>query len=199
MSALPACAAPIGVARLFDYWLDEVDAAAEEAVGRHLLECAHCSGELERLLDVGDHVRSLMRSGRVRAVLGEAFVQRLTDAGVRVREYRMAPGGSVDCSVAPEDDLLVARLQAPLADVGRLDVVVVNAMGDGSTRRLTDVPFDPDAAEILMAPVTAAVRQAPAHVQQVRLIAVEPTAERVLGEYVFRHTPWPGAERSTAD
>ncbi len=192
MSVTPACAAPIGVASLLDYWLGELDATGEEGIERHLLGCAHCSGELERLLELGEEVRSQMRAGRVRVVLGEAFVRRLADAGVRLREYRMDPGGSVDCSVAPDDDLLVTRLRAPLADVGRLDVVVVNPMGDGSTRRLTDVPFDPHASEIVMAPITAAVRQAPAHVQQVRLIAVEPTAERVIGEYLFRHTPWPG-------
>ncbi len=192
MSALPPCAAPIGAGRLLDYWIDELDALGEEAIERHLLECAHCSAGLERLLELADDVRALMRAGRVRAVLGQSFVRRLVDAGMRVREYRMDPGGSVECTVAPDDDLLVARLQAPLAGVGRLDVLVVNPLGDGSTRRLTDVPFDPEAEEILMAPVTAAVRQAPAHVQQVRLLAVEPTGERTLGEYVFRHTPWPG-------
>jgi hypothetical protein len=191
MSALLPCAAPIGAARLLDYWLDEGDAPEAETIERHLLGCAHCSAELERLLQLGDEVRALMRGGRIHAVLGQSFVRRLCDAGLRVREYRMGPGGSVDCTVAPDDDLLVSRLQAPLAGVRQLDVVVVNPMGDGSTRRLTDVPFDPDAAELVMTPVTAAVRQAPAHVQQVRLVAVEPTGERMLGEYVFRHTPWP--------
>src|SRR5690606_1280405 len=118
-----SCAAPMGAARLLDYWLDELDEKDQESVEQHLLGCAHCSAELERLLQLADDVRALMRAGRVHAVLAQSFVRRLADAGVRVREYRMGPGGSVDCTVAPDDDLLVSRLEAPLAGVAQLDVV----------------------------------------------------------------------------
>jgi dihydrodipicolinate synthase/N-acetylneuraminate lyase len=44
---------------------------------------------------------SLANLGGVRAVVTTAFLQRLIDEGLSVREYRLAPGGSVECTVTP--------------------------------------------------------------------------------------------------
>lgn len=33
---------------------------------------------------------------------------------MRVREYRLQPGGSLNCIVAPEDDFVIAHVHAPL-------------------------------------------------------------------------------------
>ena len=127
------------------------------------------------------------------AVATSAFVQRLAGQGLRVREYRLPRGGSVNCTVAPDDDLLVTHLEAPLARRAahrRGDAVVARAR-----RRSTaceDVPFDPQAGEVLYLPKIAAVKQQPAYTFRVTLLSVEPGGAREIGRYAFRHSPWPG-------
>jgi hypothetical protein len=56
--------------------------------------------------------------------------------------------------------------------------------------RLEDVPFDPAAGEVLTLPLAPAeLRKMPAHTARTRLVAVEETGERELGEYTFAHSP----------
>ena len=87
------------------------------------MQCDACGQALDELIALGDGVRSAFRAGAVSAVTTSAFVQRLAGQGVRLREYRLPPNGSVNCTVAPDDDLLVSHLEAPLDGVQRLDAV----------------------------------------------------------------------------
>jgi hypothetical protein len=105
---------------------------------------------------------------------------------VRLREYRVGRNGSVNCSVGPEDQLLVSRLEVPLEDVERVDAVV---MLEDSAHRLEDIPFDRASGEVVLAPGIEHIRSLPAHRQVVRLLAVGAGGERVLGEYTFNHAP----------
>jgi hypothetical protein len=52
-----------------------------------------------------------------------------------------------------------------------------------------DVPFDPDAGELLSLPSAAALRKLPAHTSRVRLVAMDEAGARPLGEYTFAHAP----------
>lgn len=82
-----------------------------------------------------------MRAGAVPAILTDTFVKQLAAQGLRVRKYRVPHNGSVHCTVAPDDDLLIARLAAPLTGGERLDLE--RSSGEGSVlERLRDVPFD---------------------------------------------------------
>ena len=186
------CASPIPLATLAEYWLGELDAAREAELDEHLLGCGNCSAELQRLADLGDGIRALVGTGAVRAVVTDAFVKRLVATGRRLREYRVAQDGSVNCTLAPDDDVLVARLEAPLAGLERLDLELPGAEGNQRVR-LTDIPFDPAAGEVIFTPDVPSVRALPAIRYSVRLLAVAREGERVLGEYAFNHTPWPGA------
>lgn len=107
---------------LLDYWLGDGDSAVTDAVDEHLMRCEHCGAALDRLIALGDGVRAVVRAGMVSMVTTADFVGRLASRGVRVREYRLRPQGSVDCTVAPDDDLVVARLEVALQGVQRLDV-----------------------------------------------------------------------------
>jgi hypothetical protein len=187
------CASPIPLATLAEYWLGELDATREAELDEHLLGCGHCSAELQRLADLGDGIRALVGTGTVRAVVTDAFVKRLAATGRTLREYRVAPNGSVNCTLAPSDDVLVARLQAPLAGLERLDLELPGAEG-GERVRLADIPFDPTAGEVIFAPDIPSIRALPAIRYSVRLLAVAREGERVVGEYTFNHTPWPGAQ-----
>ena len=178
---------------LLAWWLhDDASAADADAVEEHLMQCDACGETLDELVALGDGVRAAFRAGAVSAVTTAAFVDRLAAQGVRVREYRLPLNGSVACSVAPDDDLLVSHLAAPLAGVERLDAVAVSSLEPGVEHRLEDVPFDAKTGEVLWLPRIAQVKTLPAHTLNVTLLAVAPGGARELGRYAFHHRPWAG-------
>jgi hypothetical protein len=191
----PSCASPIPPATLLEYWLGELDEAQEARLDEHLLGCGHCSGNLQSLVDLAGEVRAAVRAGAVDAVLTGAFVKQLGAQGLRLREYQVPHNGSVYCTVAPEDDLLITRLDAPLAGVERLDVERSGEAGAG-VERLHDVPFDAAAGEVVYTIRMGRIRALPATTLRVRLLAMSPSSERVVGEYTFHHSPHrPGGSR----
>jgi hypothetical protein len=131
-----------------------------------------------------------VRQGATHAVLTDAFVARVAAQGLRLREYRVPCNGSVHCTVAPDDDLLITRLEAPLADIEQLDVVF---FGEAGQHRLRDVPFNRSTGEVVLTPGTASVRAADAHTARFQLLAVDRQSEHLIGEYTFFHTPWAGS------
>ncbi|MBO9651911.1 MAG: hypothetical protein J7605_25675 [Variovorax sp.] len=175
---------------LLAYWLGETDEMQTDAIDLHLLGCDPCGRTLDDLVALGDAVRSAFDLGQVHAFVSGAFVQRLVDDGRRVREYRLAHNGSVNCGAAPEDEVLVARIEAPLADVERIDAVLRLSFAEDAEYRADDIPFEPASGEILMVPKIAIVRGLPAHVLTVRLIAHANGAQSTLGEYRLNHSPW---------
>ena len=191
MSATPSSHPSIDA--LVDYWLDDSDAAAIEAIDEHLMECEPCGRALDDLVALGDSVRAAFRSGAVSAMASDAFLKRVVGRGVQVREYRLPRNGSVNCTVAPEDELLVAHLETPLRGVERLDAVVTLSFEPDVEHRLQDVPFDAQAGEVLWLPKFDLVRNAPAHTAEVTLLSVDAGGARELGRYTFRHQPWPAA------
>ena len=86
----------------------------------------------------------------------------------------------------------MSHLEAPLEGVQRLDAVTESSLEPGVEHRLEDVPFDPQAGEVLYLPKIAAVKQHPAYTFRVRLLAVESGGAREIGRYAFLHRPWPG-------
>jgi hypothetical protein len=185
----PSCASPIPLVTLLEYWLGELDEAREGRLEEHLLGCGHCSAALRSLVDLAGEVRAAVRAGAVHTILTDGFVQRLAAEGLRLREYRAPHNGSVYCTVAPDDDLLITRLEAPLAGVERLDVERLG--GEGAVlERLRDVPFDAGAGEVIFTPRMESIRELPASTVRYRLLAIAPSGERLVGEYAFHHTPY---------
>lgn len=178
---------------LLDYWLHDSDPASTDAVDEHLFRCDACGHALDELMALGDGVRAAFRAGAVSAVMSSAFVQRLVAQGMRVREYRLAHNGSVNCTVSPDDELLVGRLEAPLEGVQRLDLVAQLSLGlEVQEQRLEDVPFDPQTGEVLFVPKIAAVKELPVNTMQITLLAVAPGSTREVGRYTLHHRPWLG-------
>ncbi len=182
------CPAPTPATTLLAYWFGELDTAAENDVEEHLFGCSECSARLRELAQLGDGIRRATHEGRVFSIVTARFVSRLQEAGLRIREYRMHPGGSVLCTVAPEDDLVVGHLHADLSGVERLDVVV-HDLTAGLDFRLENVAFDPASDEVVMAPSVIELRRLTRATQRVELLAVQSTAEKLLGEYTFNHYP----------
>ena len=169
-------------ATLVDYWFGELSEDEAAAFEEHLFGCAECTSNLEELAALGAMVRKTWRAGAVRAVIPPALLEAMQKEKLRLREYRVAPGGSVNCTIAAADDFVVSRLAAPLAGVRRVDLIV-------SGQRFEDVPFDAEAGEVLVLPAPAELKRRAAFTQRMRLVAVEDAGERVLGDYTFVHTP----------
>ncbi len=182
------CDSPITLMRLLEYLLDDISEEDTDDLEQHLFACDDCGSRLQEVMAMADGVRHIVSSGAVDAALTGALVERLRAAGVRVREYRLDPNTEVHCTITPEDDLIAARLSAPLAGLTRVDVLVHNP-GVETPLRIEDVPFNPSTGEIVLMPQSAELRSRGNSVQQLQLVAVEDTGERTLGTYTFRHSP----------
>ena len=68
---------------LLDYWLDDSDAAAVEAIDEHLMQCDPCGQALDDLIALGEGVRAAFRSGAVAAMASDAFLKRVSAAACR--------------------------------------------------------------------------------------------------------------------
>jgi hypothetical protein len=188
-----SCRSPLEWHALLAYRLGELDPDSEARIEEHYLGCARCSRRLELLTALAREVRALARSSGVSAVINPQFVRRLSERGLRVREYRVPRNGSVNCTVAPADDFVVARLEAPLGGVTRLDLIDVDPDG-GTAMRHEDIPFVADDDGVVISPSIDVLRSLPATTLRMRLLAVDASGERTLGEYTFNHTPFPPPE-----
>jgi hypothetical protein len=188
-----ACEAPLSEDDLLDWWSGGLPGECRRSVEEHLLSCDACATRGHDLAALAQGVRGLVREGRLPAVVLPAVVDRLEREGRRIRTYRVPAGSGVHCTVGPEDDVVLARLEVDLRGVSRLDLV--SRIDDGPERRLSDLPFDEAAGELILAAPTPILRERPRHVERLRLLALDPGGERLLGEYTFDHTPWPGSGR----
>lgn len=184
---MKACAKPIELEALTAWWLGELD---DEAIEVHLLGCAWCAKRAEELAAYAHGIRAVVRNGAVDLALTPRFLEYLKQQGMRLREYPVQPGGTVHCTIRNEDDAVVSRFKAPLAGVRRVDLLHSAQVGASIERwREEDVPFDPDAGEVLRIPSAAELRKMPAFTSRVQLVAVDESGERSLGEYTFAHSP----------
>ena len=173
--------------QLTEYWLGELDEAHEQRIDEHLFACAACSARLGALVDLGAAIRRTFVEGWLSIVLPEQFLRRIKDAGFQVREYDLPAGGSVNCTITPDDDFVVSYLHAPLDGVKRLDVLIDDTTS--GKHRANDVAFDPAAGGLVTMTSTAYVKSLKKSQQRVRLVAVDGVEERVVADYTFNHTP----------
>jgi hypothetical protein len=176
---------------LIAYWVGELDVAGEAAVEEHFFACASCARRLDQLAALASGIRAAVRNGAVRAFVTRPVVEHLKGLGMRLREYRVGPGERVACTLGADDDGVVSHLRARLDGVARVDALESLDVGDGRIQhwRLEDVPFDAADGEVVSLPSTALLRALPAHTYRVRLVAVDDSGERTLGDYTFDHTP----------
>ena len=184
------CRTPIADEALLDWWGSDLTNPERARLEEHLLSCEACAARVAASARLFQGVRDLVRRGDLPVVVLPSVVDLLRREGRRIHEYRVAPGRGVQCTVGPDDDVVLARLSADLHDVVRLDLV--SRIDDGAEYRLPDLPFDSSAGEVVLAPSADILRARPAQVERMRLLAVGPEGDRLLGEYTFTHTPWPG-------
>ena len=190
------CSNPMDAAVLADYWLAALAGSEEEAVELHLLDCDECGARLREVIALAEGVRNLAREGSLRMVVSEAFLQRAAEEGLRVRQYAPPPGGSVECTVTAEDDILIGRLAANLSGAKRVDLCFCDERGVEQVR-LPDIPVQSGASNVVYQESITFAKAAPTNKMIARLVTFdEAGGERLLGEYTFNHTrslPGPGA------
>jgi len=129
-------------------------------------------------------------------ILSDRFLKQAAGQGLRVREYAPPRGGSVQCTVSADDDVLVGRLTADLSSMKRLDLSICNSEG-AEQFRLADIPFSPAAGSILFEQPIQYAKGAPSETMIARLLTFDQAgAESLVGDYTFIHTrtiPGPAA------
>lgn len=189
------CKKPIDAAVLADYWL-ALPGSEEEAIEVHLLDCDDCGQRLREVIALADGVRNLARQGSLRMIVSDVFLKRAAEDGLRVREYVVPPGGSVECTVTADDDILIGRVAANLAGANRVDVCICDERGVEQLR-MPDIPVHSGATSIAFQESITFLKASPSLKMIMRLVTVdEKGSELMLGEYTFNHTrtmPGPGA------
>jgi anti-sigma factor RsiW len=182
------CGEPLSLSTLLAYWLGELDSEAERQVEQHFFGCAHCGGNLAEIVALGGAIRTVFQTGLLTTIISAAFLERMKQRGMQVREYPVSPGGRTYCTITAADDAVIARMKAPLANVARLDVLQIDEAGNTHARHI-DVPFDARAGEVLVCPAAAALKTMPSFCDTMRLVTIDAAGERVLGDYIFDHQP----------
>ena len=142
------CMNPLDATLLADYWLAALAKYAEEAVEEHLFACDECGARLREVIALAEGIRTLAREGSLRMVVSETFLRRVAEEGLRVRQYAPPAGGSVECTVSAEDDLLIGRLAANLSGAKRVDLCLCDKRGVEQLR-LPDIRFNPERTALL--------------------------------------------------
>lgn len=180
------CAEPLAFESLVDYWLDDAPPGEDSTLEEHLFGCETCSAELEGVARLGSAIRELGREGRLAGALGPSLLERLERDGRVVRRYRAAAGGVIHCTAGADDDLVALELAADFGDVGQVDLL--HLAEDGTLlQRVRRLPVIGE-REVVWASPGDLIRSLPTSVMFVRLVAVEPAGDRLLGEYTLRHT-----------
>jgi hypothetical protein len=182
------CSNPLETAVLMDYWLATLPSAVEETVEQHLMTCDGCGDRLREVIALAEGLRALARSGSLQVVVSDQFVKHAAETGLRVREYAPPRGEAVQCTVAADDDLLVARLAINVTTASRVDLSWCDPQGV-ERQRMADIPVRADAGTVVCQQSITWAKASPSATMIARLLAVdEKGTERLLGEYTFHHT-----------
>jgi hypothetical protein len=181
------CAHPIDAALLADYWLAVLSKSEEESIEEHLFDCGECSARLAEVVALAANVRSLARDANLLMTVSDEFLRRSAESGLRIRQYAPPAGGSVQCTISADDDMLIGRLAADLAGQKQIDLALCNQDGV-EYARIADLPFLPRPSEVLFQqPIQ--FEGAPSQTMIARLLGRDESGdERLVAEYTFIHT-----------
>jgi hypothetical protein len=182
---------PLALDTLVAYRLGELTPDQEELVEAHYFECETCAARLRFVESLGREVAAVVREGRVSAAVTPAFVELATTRGVTLRRYDVEIGESVECSVAPQDDLVVTRLGVPLPPGTAVDIETeVEPEGSGAVTRFvtSDLSVDAESGGVLLAQSSESIRAYPKSRVVLRVRARE--SGELFGPYTLHHTPW---------
>ena len=177
----------LSIGELSDYWTTDVSPDDMERIEAHVFACSACT---ELLADVDRLRRSIgevARRGGFQAFVTDSLLNQFARDGVRVRSYAMDAGGSVQCAVWDDDEVLITRLRADFGGVTAIDAEMRLDTGE-EWGRASDIPVPEGSREVIMALPAEMVRRAPE--VPIRLILRSSAAspgDTPLAEYTFDH------------
>ena len=177
----------LSIGELSDYWTADVSHDDMERIEGHVFSCSACTELLADVESLRRSIGDVARTGGFQAFVTDSLLNQLASDGVRVRSFAMDPGGSVQCAVWDDDDVLVTRLRADFSGVTAVDAVMRLDTGE-EWGRASDIPVPEGNREVIMALPAAYVRRAPE--VPMRLILRSSAAspeEAPLAEYTFDH------------
>lgn len=180
------CPAPIGFADVVDYWAGDLAPAEEDRLEEHVFTCAECARELAAAETLARDIRSVARGGRLISVVTDSILNRLAADGVRIRTFTLEGEDVVPCAVWTDDDLVVARIRADLAEVDSVTIVTRQASGE-EIGRLSDVAVRPGQREILNAFSAAHLRNLPQTRVHITVTAQGGSREGTIAAYTLEH------------
>lgn len=185
----PACDTPLPLETLADYWLGALDAARAEATEAHWFGCEVCAQRLAALQALGAGVVALLRGGRLASAVSVAAIERAVAEGLHMGVYRLAPGESAQCTIAPGDACNALRLSADFTGVERVDFET-EALTDPVQRDVVeDVTVDRSRGEAVFVYPGEFLRALPKHTLHLELRGHAAGTVRSLGRYTLFHTP----------
>ena len=177
----------LSVGELADYWTTDLSPDDVERIEAHVFTCAACTELLAEADQLRRRIGDVARSGGFQAIITDSLLNQLARDGVRVRAYAMDAGGSVQCAVWDEDEILVTRLRADFSGVTAVDTVMRLDTGE-EWGRASDIPVPEGSREVIMALPAELVRRAPEVPIRLTLRSSAASAdERPLAEYTFDH------------
>jgi hypothetical protein len=177
----------LSIGELSDYWTADLAPDDIDRIEAHVFACAACTELLAEADRLRRSIGDVTRTGSFQAIVTDSLLNQFARDGVRVRSYAMDAGGSVQCAVWDEDDVLVTRLRADFSGVTAVDAVMRLDTGE-EWGRASDIPVAEGSREVIMALPAELVRRAPE--VPIRLILRSSSAspgEAPLAEYTFDH------------
>jgi hypothetical protein len=142
---MSACPSPIPYDTLVALWAGDLPADEAEAAEAHLFSCDVCAQASDRLGRLVAGLREVLPP-----VISHARRDRLVAAGTRIRETPVEAGVDAEAHFTADVDLLIHVLKADVRDAERVDLELLDPQGI-SRLQLTNVPFDRDRGEVLIA------------------------------------------------
>ena len=177
----------LSIGELADYWTADASPEDIERIEAHVFACAACTELLAEADRLRRSIGAVARTGGFHAFVTDSLLNQLARDGVRVRHYVMDAGGSVQCAVWDDDDVLVTRLRADFSGVTAIDSIMRLDSGE-EWGRASDVPVADGSRELIMALPAELVRRAPdVPIRLTLRSSAASPSEPPLAEYTFDH------------
>jgi hypothetical protein len=177
----------LSIGELSDYWTADVSPDDIDRIEAHVFACSACTELLADADRLRRSIGDVARSGGFQAFVTDSLLNQLARDGVRMRTYAMDAGGSVQCAVWDDDEILVTRLRGDFGDVSAIDATLRLDTGE-EWGRAFDVPIREGSRELIMALPAALVRHAPeAPIRLILRANLAPPDAGSLAEYTFDH------------
>jgi hypothetical protein len=141
------CASPLAFEQLVDYWTNELDARAIDAIEEHVFGCASCAAEMERV-----HGLVAVFREHLAPVISVEQLAELRGKGLAIVETTFAPGVRQGVTFARSLDFMIHHLSGlSLADATRVSVTVRSEGSGAVLHEEHFAPFDRERGEVLIA------------------------------------------------